>query len=167
VRTPLILASALLGSLGLLALAGPGGSARSGPSRSEVDTIADMLDDFHDAAAKADERRYFAHFAEGAVFLGTDPTERWTVEEFRAWAARYFQGESAWVYHAVERHVRVADGGEVGWFDEVVRNEKYGDLRGTGVVLREGGAWKLAQYNLTFLIPNDDASAVLEIIRHD
>ena len=124
-----------------------------------------LLDDFHDAAAKADLDRYFGHFTADAVFLGTDPTERWTKQEFRAWAAPYFQGDSAWVYHAVERHVQLAPGGKAGWFDEVVRNDKYGDLRGTGVVLLEDGRWKLAQYNLTFLIPNDDAAKVLEIIK--
>ncbi len=32
--------------------------------------IARALDDFHDAAARADEARYFAHFADDAVFLG-------------------------------------------------------------------------------------------------
>lgn len=129
--------------------------------------IGRMLDDFHDAAAKADGDRYFAHFAEGAVFLGTDPTERWTVEEFRAWSAPYFERDSAWTYHAISRHVQIDDSGAVGWFDEVVRNETYGDLRGTGVVLLQNGKWKLAQYNLTFLIPNDDAAKVLEIIKHD
>lgn len=163
-RTPVTLAAVLMGSLVVFALAAPGGGAAS---HSAADTIADMLDDFHDAAAKADEGRYFGHFAEGAVFMGTDPGERWTVEEFRAWAAPFFQRESAWTYHAVERHVRVSDGGDVGWFDEIVRNEKYGDLRGTGVVLRVGGEWKLAQYNLTFLIPNDDADAVLKVIRRE
>ena len=34
---------------------------------------------WHDAAAKADEERYFAHFAEGGVFAGHRRTERWTV----------------------------------------------------------------------------------------
>lgn len=160
-RTPLMVVGVLLGSLGLLAFAAPPERVR-GPAG-----IAEMLDDFHDAAARADEVRYFGHFAKGAVFLGTDPAERWTLAEFRAWAAPFFERESAWVYKALERHIQVADCGTVGWFDEVVRNETYGDLRGTGVVVREGDVWKLAQYNLTFLIPNDDAARVLEIIRHD
>lgn len=128
--------------------------------------IGAVLDDFHDAAAKADAERYFGHFTGDAVFLGTDPTERWPLAEFRAWAAPYFERDSAWTYRAIERHVELAPGGDVGWFDEVVRNEKYGDLRGTGVVLRDGELWKIAQYNLTFLVPNEDAAAVLEIIRN-
>ena len=153
---------ALFGSLSLLALAAPGGSPATA-----ADAIAEMLDDVHDAAAKADGDRYFGHFAEDAVFLGTDPAERWTIGEFRAWAEPYFQRDSAWVYHAVERHVQIAESGKVAWFDEVVRNDKYGDLRGTGVALLQKGEWKLAQYNLTFLIPNDDADKVLEIIKNE
>ncbi|MBK7404137.1 MAG: nuclear transport factor 2 family protein [Phycisphaerales bacterium] len=128
-------------------------------------SIAQMLDDFHDAAAKADEGRYFGHFAENAVFLGTDPTERWTLPEFRAWAQPFFKRDSAWTYHAVERHVEVSKGGDVGWFDEVVRNDKYGDLRGSGVVVLDGSEWKIAQYNLTFMVPNDAADSVLKAMK--
>ena len=149
----------------IAAVALPWAGGGEGSSTSAADLIADMLDDFHAAAAAADEERYFAHFTESAVFLGTDPSERWTVAEFKAWAAPYFEGESAWTYHAIERHVDVARCGEVGWFDEVVRNATYGDLRGTGVVVLDEGRWKLAQYNLTFTVPNDDAKAVLDLIK--
>src|SRR5262249_42795332 len=48
--------------------------------------IGRVLDDWHDAAAHADEARYFGHFAPGGVFLGTDASERWDVAAFRAYA---------------------------------------------------------------------------------
>lgn len=130
-------------------------------------SIAEVLDDFHDAAAKADEARYFGHFAPGGVFLGTDPAERWTVPEFRAWAKPYFARDEAWTYRAIKRHIDIAPGGQVGWFDEVVRNDSYGDLRGTGVVLLIEGEWKITQYSLTFLVPNEDAEAVLGILHRE
>lgn len=135
----------------------------SQPEGADAAEIARVLDDFHDAAAKGDEERYFAHFTPDAVFLGTDPTERWPLAEFRAWAAPYFERESAWTYHAVERHVSVE--GEAAWFDEVVRNANYGDLRGTGVLVRRDGAWRIAQYNLTFQVPNDLADELVKRIR--
>src|SRR6266545_7462239 len=48
----------------------------SGPHGGNLETAAAaMLDDWHAAAAAADEARYFAHFATDAVFLGTDATE--------------------------------------------------------------------------------------------
>jgi hypothetical protein len=157
-----VIAIGAVSCLSILATLAPAERAPAAPVA--ADLITEVLDDFHDAAARADEDRYFAHFTDDAVFLGTDPAERWPLAEFRAWAAPYFQRDSAWTYEAIERHVQVAPCGEVGWFDEVVRNATYGDLRGTGVVVLVGGRWRVAQYNLTFLIPNERAEAVLELL---
>ena len=63
------------------------------PAGEEVDdqkAIARVLDDWHDAAAKADEKRYFDHLTEEAVFLGTDITERWDKKAFRAYSHPHF-----------------------------------------------------------------------------
>jgi len=40
-------------------------------------------------------------------------------------------------------------------FDELVRNDKYGQLRGTGVLKLVDQDWKIVQYNLVLPIPND------------
>lgn len=114
--------------------------------------IATALDDFHDAASKADEIRYFAHFAKEGVFLGTDGSERWTVAQFRAYAAPYFQKGTGWTYAAVARNIEVA--GDAAWFDETLTNAKYGLCRGTGVLVRRDGRWLIAQYNLSKPVPN-------------
>jgi len=76
----------------------------------------DALDDLHDAAARADEERYFAHFARGGVFLGTDATERWDVAAFRAYAHPHFARGKAWSLRGVRRNVAVR--GDLAWFDE-------------------------------------------------
>ncbi len=151
----------LVGAGGL----GVGGDAAGGMQAAGA-SISEMLDDFHDAAAHADGERYFGHFAPDAVFLGTAPDERWTLEAFKKWARPYFKRDVAWAYIALERHVQIGPGGTVGWFDEVVHNDTYGDLRGTGVVVRHDGEWKIAQYNLAFTIPNDKAKSVLNILGH-
>ena len=52
--------------------------------------VAAVLDDFHAAAAQADEARYFGHLDDKAVFLGTDASERWTKAQFQAYAHPYF-----------------------------------------------------------------------------
>src|SRR5438067_1116433 len=86
----------------------------SSPSSAAADRSAvdHTLDDFHDAAAHADEARYFAHFAPRGVFLGTDAAERWDVASFRAYAHPRFASGKAWSFHATERHVDFsADGG--------------------------------------------------------
>jgi ketosteroid isomerase-like protein len=124
------------------------------PASPEAD-VAAVLDDWHAAAAGAQEERYFGHFAAAAVFLGTDATERWTVEEFRRYAHPYFAKGKAWSFKAVERHVAFSPDGAVAWFDEKLDTPNLGPSRGSGVLVRDKRAWKIAQYNLTIPIPND------------
>lgn len=117
--------------------------------------VGGMLDDFHVAASLADGERYFGHFAPDGVFLGTDATERWTVEQFRAYARPYFEKGQGWTYTAKERHISFSPDGGVAWFDERLDNVKWGECRGSGVLVRMGETWKISQYNLTVPIPND------------
>jgi len=127
--------------------------------------VAAVLDDFHAAASVADEDRYLGHFAADGVFLGTDATERWTVPAFRAFVHPYFAEGRGWTYVATERHVTLAEDGRIAWFDETLENEKYGRVRGTGVLRRVGENWKIVHYSMTFLVPNESAGAVVEVIR--
>jgi phosphohistidine phosphatase SixA len=136
-----------------------------GAATDDATAITRVLDDFHRAAAEADEARYFGHFAPGAIFLGTDPAERWTVEAFRKWASPYFQRKSAWTFVPRDRHVTVAPGGRTAWFDEVAESRHYGACRGTGVLIKIGDTWKIAQYNLTLPVPNDRMKEVVRLIR--
>lgn len=123
------------------------------------------LDDFHDAAANGDERRYFAILPDDAVFLGTDGRERWTGAEFRAFAAPWFERPSAWTYVPLARHVDVDASGALAWFDEVLDHASYGECRGSGVLSRRDGGWVLRQYNLTIPVPNELARGVCARIR--
>ncbi|MBX3207098.1 MAG: nuclear transport factor 2 family protein [Labilithrix sp.] len=131
--------------------------------RASGDAVARVLDDWHDAAAKADEERYFGHFAEGGVFLGTDGTERWTVPAFRAYAHPHFAKGRAWSFRATRREITFA--GDAAWFDEDLDTPNLGPARGTGVLVRDArGAWKIAHYNLSVPIPNERFKAVKELI---
>jgi len=124
--------------------------------------VARELDDFHDAAAHADEERYFAHFAPAGVFLGTDARERWDVAAFRAWAHPYFARGKAWSFHGVRR--RVAARGDVAWFEEDLETQNLGPARGSGVMVRSGGRWLIEQYVLSVVVPNDKFKAVKELL---
>lgn len=117
--------------------------------------VAKVLDDWHDAAAKADEKRYFGHFTPGAVFMGTDATERWTVDEFRAYAKPHFDKGKAWSFTAHDRHIMFAADAKTAWFDEQLETPNLGPSRGSGVLTLIGSDWKIAHYNLTIPIPND------------
>ncbi len=126
------------------------------PSRGP-DAVAAVLDKFHDAASRADENEYFGLFADDGVFLGTDGSERWTKEQFRAYAKPYFSQGRGWTYlpRPNARFITISTDGSVAWFDEMLDNAKYGECRGSGVLVRSDGAWKIAQYNLSVPVPND------------
>ncbi len=123
-----------------------------------------VLDDWHKAAADAKLDRYFGHFTEDAVFFGTDATERWTREEFRKYAKPFFDKGKAWSFKATKRNVFFNKDGSVAWFDEVLDTPNLGPARGTGVLVADGGAWKIAQYHLCVPIPNDVFDKVKKII---
>ncbi|MSR36554.1 MAG: protein with SnoaL 3 domain, NTF 2 superfamily [Gemmatimonadetes bacterium] len=127
--------------------------------------IGRVLDDFHAAAAAADFDRYFGHFAAEGVFLGTDASERWTVGEFREYARPYFRPGGGWTYHPRGRHVTFTPDGRTAFFDELLDNSGLGETRGSGVMVHEVGAWKVAQYNLSIPIPNALADTVVGLIR--
>ena len=124
--------------------------------------IASALDDFHDAAARADEDRYFAHFAPGGVFLGTDATERWNVTAFRAYAHPHFAKGKAWTFRAVRRAISTR--GDLAWFDEDLETQNLGPARGSGVLSLHDGKWLIEQYVLSITVPNDRFRAVRDLL---
>jgi len=122
-------------------------------SAAAEDELNRLLDGFHQAASRADFSDYFSRFAQESVFLGTDASERWTLKEFKAYTKPHFAGGRGWTYEPLERFWRIS--GNVAWFDEQLDNENLGRCRGSGVAVFEQGRWKVAQYNLALLIPND------------
>lgn len=132
---------------------------------SDAEAVCARLEELHDAASKADATRYFRCFAPGAVFLGTDATERWTLAEFKAYALPHFQKGKGWTYipRPNGRHVELRE--DVAWFDEALDNAVYGECRGSGVLVKIDNDWKITQYNLTVPIPNDLLKSVAGMIR--
>ena len=129
--------------------------------RAEIDRV---VDDWHDAAASSDEERYFGHLTEDAVFLGTDATERWNPEQFRAYAHRPFSEGRGWRMRAVRRDVVVR--GDVAWLDEDLETVNLGPARGSAVLVRgEDGRWRIAHYDLAITVPNERFDAVRDVLR--
>ncbi|MEZ4293421.1 MAG: nuclear transport factor 2 family protein [Polyangiaceae bacterium] len=140
-------------------------SAPSGEARAaDLKAIEAVLDDFHDAAAKADEGRYFGHLAEDAVFLGTDAAERWDKAAFLAYSHPHFAKGKAWAFRAVRRAVVLSPSGDSAWFDEDLATERLGPARGSGALVRTASGWSITLYNLTIPIPNDRFDAVRRVI---
>jgi hypothetical protein len=172
-RNALVLALILTPVCATLSAACAAPSARSsaaaaspGGARGDRAAIDRVLDDWHDAAAHADEARYFDHIAPGGIFLGTDVTERWEKEAFRAYAHPHFAGGKAWSFKAVDRHVTFAPDGATAWFDERLDTEKLGTARGSGLVVRSASGWQIAQYDLSIPIPNERFAEVHALLAH-
>jgi hypothetical protein len=117
-----------------------------------------LLDGLHKDAHEGNFQTYFARYSSDAVFLGTDKTERWTIEEFKVYAKPAFSDGHGWTYTVVERNWEGS--GNTRWFDEILFNEKLGHCRGTGVVQLISGEWKIEHYALTMLVPNSIAADI-------
>ena len=117
-----------------------------------------LLNGLHLDAHKGNFESYFDRYSTDAVFLGTDKTERWTIEDFKAYAKPAFSDGHGWTYSVIERNWE--GDGNTRWFDEILLNEKLGYCRGTGVVELINGEWKISHYALTMLVPNSIAAKV-------
>lgn len=117
-----------------------------------------LLDGLHLAASKADWQSYFNAYHVDGVFLGTDAKERWNMEEFR----RYASASQGWHYEVKRRHlVQIND---LIVFDEILHSPAYGISRGTGALVHTQQGWKVAQYHLSFPIPNEKAKHITQLI---
>ena len=128
-----------------------------------------VLDDLHAQAAAANFLGYFELYAPTAVFLGTDRSEYWPLEEFKAYTKPRFETGKGWTYTPISRQLHFH--GNTAWFEEELRSESYGRVRGTGVLVKLPDAasgsdlWRVAQYNLTLPIPNPLFSDVAKNIK--
>lgn len=147
----------------LLALA----LASTQPALDPVSEAGAVIDRMHAAAARADGPAYFALFTPDARFIGTDATERWTLDAFKAYAQPHFSRGQGWTYQPHDRVATLAPGDCrcVVWFDELLDNDAYGLTRGSGVLRLTADGWKIEQYVLSMPIPNDKARAVVDLIQ--
>ena len=129
--------------------------------------VGRTLDAFHAAAARSDFKAYFGLFTPDGVFIGTDAHERWTVPAFKAYAKPAFAAGKGWTYVPRTRHVTIARTPCrcVAYFDELLDSKSYGTSRGTGVLIKGPAGWRIAQYALTFPIPNDLAKDMTDRIK--
>lgn len=124
--------------------------------------VADVLDSLNVRAARADYKAYFELYAEDAIFMGTDATERWTKSAFAAWSKKYFDRGKAWSFKALQRHIYFSQDGRMAWFDELLDTQMK-ICRGSGVLRKDGKQWRIVQYTLSTTVPNSVVNQVTEI----
>jgi hypothetical protein len=125
--------------------------------------VDQFITDWHNAAARADSDAYFGAFDKEGIYIGTDETERWTKQEFYDWSRKYFEAGKAWSFVGKERNIYFSKNGKTAWFDEVVDNGTT-KWRGSGVLVKKKGGWKIMQYVLSVPVPNGIYKEVQEMI---
>jgi hypothetical protein len=126
--------------------------------------INEMIDNWHRAAATADEDVFFGSMTEDCVYIGTDKSERWLREEMKVWSAAFFKRDKAWDFKPIEREVYLSDDGKLAWFNETL-NTWMGVCRSSGVVALVDDEWKLKQYHLSVTVPNDVVKDFIELVK--
>ncbi|RYG03640.1 MAG: hypothetical protein EOO07_31720 [Chitinophagaceae bacterium] len=122
-----------------------------------------LLDSLNSAAAQADYKTYFKCFTANATYNGTDATENWTQQTFMLWAKPYFDAKTTWNFKSVKRNIYRSEAhDDIAWFDELLSTQMK-ICRGSGVVIKEDGKWKIQQYVLSMTIPNSKLDEVVKI----
>lgn len=127
--------------------------------KTEINTVVDA---WHKAAADANFDTYFGLMTKDGVFIGTDATENWQNKDFRAFAKPYFDKGKAWSFTALERNIYLDKSKKIAWFDELLDTQME-ICRGSGVLKKVKGKWKISHYVLSIAIPNDNVSKVVEL----
>ena len=124
--------------------------------------VSKVLDDLNAFAAAADYKNYFDLYAEESTFIGTDATEVWNKKEFMVWSKPFFDKGKAWNFTSLKRNITFSKDGTYAWFDEILDTQMK-ICRGSGVLEKIGGKWKIRQYVLSTTVPNDVIDEVVKM----
>jgi len=104
------------------------------------------------AVATKDQALLLRSFARNAMFFGSDDTEQWTLGQL---AQRLEESKDGWnMKECTQRSIQSVSPDVMSFF-EIVRHVKYGQFRGSGVVVKNANHdWEIAQYVLSFSVPN-------------
>lgn len=124
--------------------------------------VTRTVHNWHKAASNANFDAYFNLMTNDAIFIGTDPSENWTTPEFKKFAKPYFDSGKAWSFSAIDRNIYVHENIGIAWFDELLKTHM-GICRGSGVLSKVDGKWKIHHYVLSMTIPNDNVEEVTQL----
>lgn len=128
--------------------------------RRQIDTL---LNNWHEAAAKADEEVFFGSMTPDAIYLGTEAGERWLTHELKKWSEKYFARDSAWDFTPSNRVIYFSPDRSLAWFEEDLATWM-GPCRGSGVLTLTGEGWKIQHYNLAVTVPNAKIDAFKKLM---
>jgi beta-lactamase class D len=131
------------------------GSGFSQPaSNTAVEPLNKFIDQWHRDAAMGNHAAYIGAMTADGVYIGTDASERWTTAEFSTWSKPWFDKKKTWNFKAITRNIHIEPHAVTAWFDELL-DTHMGICRGSGVLQKKDGQWKIAQYVLSPTVPNN------------
>ena len=122
-----------------------------------------FIDEWHDDAANA-RMAYFDKIAPNGIYIGTDKTELWNREQFKAWAERFFDRKSAWSFKSTKRNVYMSADKKFVWFDELL-DTQMGPCQASGVIRKTDKGFEIEHYQLSIAIPNAVADKVTKLVK--
>jgi hypothetical protein len=128
--------------------------------------LDNVLDQWHKHAATAKLEDYFGLVTSDFVFLGTAPGERWGRDAFYTFCKPYFDAGKAWEFVPSNRNWVFSKNRKMAWFDEDLQTWMEG-CRGSGILIKKKGEWKIAYYNLTVLIENEKIESFIQLRKGD
>ena len=122
-----------------------------------------FIDEWHDDAAHA-RLAYFDKIAPNGIYIGTDKTELWNREQFKAWAKRFFDRKSAWSFKSTKRNVYMSPDKKFIWFDELL-DTQMGVCQASGVMRKTDTGFEIEHYQLSIAVPNEVADKVTKLVK--
>ena len=131
-------------------------------SFSQEKNLDTLMNQWHRSAGTANYANYFGFMSDDFVFLGTAPSERWNKQAFSNFSKPYFDKGKAWNFTPSHRIWMFSKDATIAWFDEDLDTWMRG-CRGSGILVKSNGVWKIAYYNLTVLIENEKINSFIEL----
>lgn len=122
-----------------------------------------FMDQWHRAAARADEEVFFGSIAENGIYIGTADHERWNKKEFFEFAKEYFARDTAWDFKPYDRDLHLTEDGQYAWFSELLTTWM-GVCRGSGILVKTSNGWKIQQYHLSVTVPNEIIDDFIKLV---
>ncbi len=142
---------------------GVSGAAHAATDATLTREVNAFVDGWHDDAANT-RMAYFDKIARDGVYIGTDRTELWTRDEFKAWSKKYFDAKSAWTFKATRRNVYASADKSLIWFDELLDTKNMGPAMASGVLRKTKTGFEIVHYQLSLAVPNAVNDQVVGII---
>lgn len=143
---------------------GVSGAAHAATDATLTREVNAFVDGWHDDAANT-RMAYFDKIARDGVYIGTDRTELWTRDEFKAWSKKYFDAKSAWTFKATRRNVYASADKSLIWFDELLDTKNMGPAMASGVLRKTKAGFEIVHYQLSLAVPNAVNDQVVGIIK--